>query len=319
MTDSDPSLPDDELVSAYLDGEATVDEVARVEADPELLRQVEAFRAVASLTAAAPARPDDYAATRERAINAALAASSTTPKVTSLAPVQARRSRFSKPMLGVLSAAAVILVFFLGAAIVGNLGGGDDADTAASSADFDVTSDGAGDAADDSDDSGGADGTVLTEATAEQAPEAPGDAAESSMDEPDDNESADDAGDDDAMADSESAEEDDADEAEEADESQSLERFASVDDIVDSFTARTKAAPAETLAPAFRSTFSVSQGNRFDACAGGSSDFEDLLFLEEVLLKTTSGDEVPVFVFFDVGTPEQPIKLLDTLGCFELP
>ena len=62
------------LRSAYLDGEATPDERARVEADPALLGEVERLRAarVALLDASWFERPSDDA--REAAIAAALGA-----------------------------------------------------------------------------------------------------------------------------------------------------------------------------------------------------------------------------------------------------
>lgn len=52
MNDFDPTL--DELVSAYLDGEATAEERARVEGDPALLERVETFRHVHEAVAASP-------------------------------------------------------------------------------------------------------------------------------------------------------------------------------------------------------------------------------------------------------------------------
>lgn len=63
----DPSdgSADDELVSAVLDGEATVDEVARVEGDPELAARLERFRAVRddlSVGSPPPEQVDDHVA-----------------------------------------------------------------------------------------------------------------------------------------------------------------------------------------------------------------------------------------------------------------
>ena len=53
---ADDQQPDDaELASAYLDGEATPDERARVEADPILLAEVERLRAAAAAVAAVDA------------------------------------------------------------------------------------------------------------------------------------------------------------------------------------------------------------------------------------------------------------------------
>ncbi len=126
MTSFDPSS--DELVSAYIDGEATAAEVALVEADPTLLARVAHYRAIAEVVASPPPAPSAEA--REAAIAAALGASTTSKKVTSLAPIQQRRSRFANQKAMVLSAAAVLLVLFLGVAVVSNLSGNDSQDTA---------------------------------------------------------------------------------------------------------------------------------------------------------------------------------------------
>jgi hypothetical protein len=64
-----PPPSDDELVSAYLDGDATPAERARVESDPVLLAQVERFRLVAAALRE-PVTPDP--ARKEQAIAAAL-------------------------------------------------------------------------------------------------------------------------------------------------------------------------------------------------------------------------------------------------------
>ncbi len=136
MTSFDPSS--DELVSAYIDGEATAAEVALVEADPTLLARVAHYRAIAEVVASPPPAPSAEA--REAAIAAALGASTTSKKVTSLAPIQQRRSRFANQKAMVLSAAAVLLVLFLGVAVVSNLSGNDSQDTASAG---DATSDAA--------------------------------------------------------------------------------------------------------------------------------------------------------------------------------
>ncbi|MGH9118827.1 MAG: zf-HC2 domain-containing protein, partial [Acidimicrobiales bacterium] len=54
---TDPSDDLDELVSAYLDGEATPEESARVDADPELQARVAGLRAVAAAVAGPFAPP----------------------------------------------------------------------------------------------------------------------------------------------------------------------------------------------------------------------------------------------------------------------
>jgi hypothetical protein len=95
-------MNDEELASAYLDGEATADEVARVERDPELLARVEQLRTVHLLVAApVPARGP---AERDRAIAAALDARPTGAVVDLLAAARARRR------LRVLSVAAAIVL-----------------------------------------------------------------------------------------------------------------------------------------------------------------------------------------------------------------
>ncbi len=63
----------DELVSAYLDGQVTAEEAARVESDPELAALVDEMRAVIGSLAARPVPPIDPA-TRARHLDAALAA-----------------------------------------------------------------------------------------------------------------------------------------------------------------------------------------------------------------------------------------------------
>ncbi|MGQ0616184.1 MAG: anti-sigma factor family protein [Acidimicrobiia bacterium] len=62
----------DEIVSAYLDGEATPDEMARVEADPALQARLESLRVAAAAVGSAVPAPS--ATTRETAVAAALAA-----------------------------------------------------------------------------------------------------------------------------------------------------------------------------------------------------------------------------------------------------
>jgi hypothetical protein len=63
--------PDDEIASAVLDGEATLDEVARVAREPQLAERVEAFRAVRAAIAD-PVTPPSAPA-RDQAIATALA------------------------------------------------------------------------------------------------------------------------------------------------------------------------------------------------------------------------------------------------------
>lgn len=116
---------DDELVSAYLDGEATPDEVARVESAPVLLARVETFRAAIGLTAQ-PVPPAPSPA-REAAISAALAAADEVlPRLEAAGPappppvaapppapvidLAARRKRANFTWLAAAAVAAVALV-----------------------------------------------------------------------------------------------------------------------------------------------------------------------------------------------------------------
>lgn len=107
MTDATPT-PDDELVSAYLDGEAP-EAAARVEADPALRARLAAFRRVGAAVGA----PVEVAAAdaRERAIARALEAAAGEPVVDldeARARVRARRRSRWLPVAAV--AAAVLLL-----------------------------------------------------------------------------------------------------------------------------------------------------------------------------------------------------------------
>jgi hypothetical protein len=129
------------LASAYLDGEATPDERALVEADPSLLEEVERLRTArtALLDAGRFERPRDDA--REAAITAALtawdfaalepirSASGSSPAVPQPAVVPfVRRHSYSARWL--TAAAAVAAVAALGV-IVAQFGGGEDSDDSA--------------------------------------------------------------------------------------------------------------------------------------------------------------------------------------------
>lgn len=130
MTDATPR-PDDELVSAVLDGEATDDERARVEADPAARRRLAELAAVRDLVAAPVPVP---AGARDRAVAAALAQfdlgaadadpGGVDPAAPAIAaPVDelgARRARRDRSGRGgrFLAAAAAVVVAVLGAAAV---------------------------------------------------------------------------------------------------------------------------------------------------------------------------------------------------------
>jgi hypothetical protein len=126
MTDPPPTDQDLELVSAYLDGEATPAERARVEADPALLARVDELRTVAGAVGAGftPLADDQAASQRRRAIAAGLAP-----------PAPPMRARRRTPLPSPLAAAAVIVVIALvGLWLVASAGGGSDADKADSAA-----------------------------------------------------------------------------------------------------------------------------------------------------------------------------------------
>ena len=106
---SDPSHQRDELVSVYIDGEATPAERVRVEADPELVRRVGELRAVRAALAAPVAPPD--APTRDAAIAAARAARATATTVPAGPTVTAiDRRRPNRRALAVMGAAAVAAI-----------------------------------------------------------------------------------------------------------------------------------------------------------------------------------------------------------------
>lgn len=126
MTDL-PRPPDDpdELVSAYLDGEATPQEMERVESDPALLARVERFRHITELVGAAVGVDPNH---RDTSVATALAEATTPDNLTSIAP---RRSRwYERPPMLIGSAAAVVAVLFLLATAVLLSGGADDDEVA---------------------------------------------------------------------------------------------------------------------------------------------------------------------------------------------
>ncbi|MDH3705727.1 MAG: hypothetical protein OES57_06640 [Acidimicrobiia bacterium] len=116
------SPSDDELVSAYFDGEASADEVVRVEASPELMAEVEAMRAVASVVGRDPDPGSVDPARRDAQITAALEASTTAANVTSLTTSRAR-PWYRQPVAAV---AAVLLAALIAVPLLANLGNSDD-------------------------------------------------------------------------------------------------------------------------------------------------------------------------------------------------
>jgi hypothetical protein len=122
MTDHSP-VPDDELVSAYLDDAVDADSRARVESTPELLARADRLAGIRN--AVATNRPVPDARQRDEHIANALAEFATAP--TELAERRERRTR----RLAVLSAAAAVLVV---AGVLALIAGRDDRDGLSSSA-----------------------------------------------------------------------------------------------------------------------------------------------------------------------------------------
>lgn len=139
MTDNTDAL--DELVSRYLDAEATADEVARVESDPELLARADSMRAAIEAVAA-PIEIPTLDLDRIRA--AAIAESTTTAVVTD---VMAARRRKLERRNRIMAVAAACVVLAVSVVAVQNLGGsdGDDSFDAATES-TDAASDDGGDA-----------------------------------------------------------------------------------------------------------------------------------------------------------------------------
>ena len=138
MTDDPDFL--DELLTRYLDGEATGDEIARVEADPELVARADQLQRAIALVAAPITVPT---ADLDRVRAAAIAQSATSAAVSDL---DARRAQKLQNRNRILAAAAVFVFLAVGFAAVQSGVGDDDADTTAD-AGSDMTSD---DSADDS-------------------------------------------------------------------------------------------------------------------------------------------------------------------------
>lgn len=159
---TDPLRPDDELVSAVLDGEATADERARVAAEPALAARARELAAVRELVAAAVPDPDPER--REAALAAARAAhrSAAADAAADAAPAaeEGRVLAFVRDPAArrFLAVAAGVLLVLLGAgALVDRLGtdtGGDDAGLA-----LDAPT--AGDGAEGADEAGTATGAPL--------------------------------------------------------------------------------------------------------------------------------------------------------------
>ena len=128
-----PPSPDDEIVSAVLDGEATPDERARVEADPRLRARLDRLRSVRDAVAAPVAPLDELTTERMRGVAVAAAAPSASEAEADWTAARARRTRrwWSDPT--VLGVAAVVLLLLLAVPVLSSLdlGSGDDSDTSA--------------------------------------------------------------------------------------------------------------------------------------------------------------------------------------------
>ena len=124
---SDEQFRDDELVSAYLDGEATPAEIAEVEQNDVLMARIEQLRSVRDAVAA-PVAPMS-AERREQMISAALAVSdagNVQRHGARIVPIRRRRET-----LLAVAAAAVLLAAVVSAGLIASRGGDDDAEMAA--------------------------------------------------------------------------------------------------------------------------------------------------------------------------------------------
>jgi len=133
MTDDPDFL--DELLTRYLDGEATDSEVARVESDAELIARVEQHRAVIDLVQSPITIPNPDL---DRLRTAAIAESTTTPRVADLDILRVERLQRRNRILAV--AAALVFLAVGVAAIQGTLDNDTEATTA--NASFDTMSQG---------------------------------------------------------------------------------------------------------------------------------------------------------------------------------
>ena len=143
---SDPTTSDDELISSYIDGEATLDEVARIQADPELRARIQEFEAARDLlsTPVTPLPESDV----DRLIDNALWQSTTSDRITDLSAVRAMRT-FSPQRLATIAATLVLLAGVVGALIALNNSGTDDEMSATTADSAEMADDYVGDDGDD--------------------------------------------------------------------------------------------------------------------------------------------------------------------------
>src|SRR4051812_35944702 len=118
-------VTDDELASAYLDGEVSDAERARVEHDPALLARVDRMRAARDALASAPLDQPDEAA-RDAAIRAAIIGSDATV-------IDLRRERVRRGVR-IASIAAAVMVVVGAAGVLIRLAGDSSSSTKSSTA-----------------------------------------------------------------------------------------------------------------------------------------------------------------------------------------
>ncbi|MEO0494992.1 MAG: hypothetical protein AAF081_16420 [Actinomycetota bacterium] len=170
MTDDTAAF--DELVSRYLDAEATADEIARVESDPDLLARADAMRAAIEAVAAPVPIPT---ADLDRIRAAAIGTSTTSTEVSDLAVARARRLERRNRFVAIAAAFVVLAVAFTAVQAID--GDDDEGDVATES----TARDDADDAADDGGDSDALD-MFGDDDMAEEAEEEMTDAAAAELD-----------------------------------------------------------------------------------------------------------------------------------------
>lgn len=116
MTDISPS--DDELVSSYLDHEATPGEVARVEGDARLMARVKEMRAAIAFVATPPPLPE-AALDRIRATAVAAVGSETSASTAPVVDMATARIKRLERRNRVLAVAAAVLLF---GGLIGGIG-----------------------------------------------------------------------------------------------------------------------------------------------------------------------------------------------------
>ncbi|MEM9466474.1 MAG: hypothetical protein AAGA90_13960 [Actinomycetota bacterium] len=196
MTDEPDSV--DELISRYLDGEATDAEIARVEGDPALLARVESVRAAIEAVAAPVEIPIEAL---DAIRTTAIAQSTTSDQVTDLAAAAARRAERRNRVLAIAAAFVFLAVGVVAIRSLPSVSDDDDAATEAGSDDSASESASASEAAEEDE----TDGAEMADADA---------LAPSSTDD------ADDMADDDEMADEAEMDEEQAESFEEEPEAE---------------------------------------------------------------------------------------------------